>query len=758
MISKFAWNRTENDDDNEMDSKWNEAVTTEEVFCCIKILKKIRSKPSILNTPLFNPIHCALKQLVDVAMAAPEDLVSSLSKTARIAKRAQKKTDDDRMKMRCGIRIARQQRADQSLKFRQLLERQQLQIEGTETAAIEAPKEEIEDIEIDENEQILQNQQINEHQNGSKMDIDSERTDSAVIAEPANPSNTVLQIEETSHLTPCDPQEVDEVIRYLSGNHNVAQTTPFQRGTVIRDFDGRLRLDLCHQHLGPQNVRRITEAMAQNLENSKISALLVGSNFIGDLGAKAVADLIASNGTNPRNTACSLSTIFLEHNGITAEGIKALTRSLTENKKVRGLHLGHNPIGIEGAKYIGALLARNCTLRTLDVMDTQIGKEGVKHIAEGLISNAQRSGLQRLSIGQLTRCSPQNRRNRSGTLLSASFVEQTFCAMLTQCVGLKEVFLGSANLGNVGATELGKALLTAPQLEVLSLTSCLIEDDGAIAISWSMSSHSMLKYLDFGWNRITDRGAMGIAQALSVMDGGQSQFERLSLEYNQIGDIGARSLLSVLQQMEKAGNHHIVRLDVAGNVDMERKDILKSIGRLCAANLEWKRLHREVADSDLSDNGDVVMDTVMDQMDGQNGQNENNGNSVSDEVRAQRIMEQGINVKRGEIRKDLVIGTVCTLSAAERDTLATRSVYGHSESDGMDQNMKSIGSAEWKRVNGVNEERKSDIKQEDEVTISITANFENRNNPRSRRRSKKAQKHKERKEKRGKLLRFVMST
>ncbi len=101
MIYKFALDVKVEGDEHTATTVTTEGadslVTTEEVFSCIKILKKIRSKPSILNRPLFNPIHGLLAQLIDVAKASPNDLrASTLSKTARIAQRAHKLTEAGR--------------------------------------------------------------------------------------------------------------------------------------------------------------------------------------------------------------------------------------------------------------------------------------------------------------------------------------------------------------------------------------------------------------------------------------------------------------------------------------------------------------------------------------------------------------------------------------------------------------------------------------------------------------------------------------
>eukprot|EP01083_Nonionella_stella_P122898 369974_1 len=115
--------RYANDADISSEYPMDDNVTLDDVYSCIKVLKKIKRFPHILSTPLFNPIHHHLRQAVDISNASSSQLLHSLKLTKK-QRRQSLKTDDHKLKMSSGIRIARQHRADESEQLRQYLETQ----------------------------------------------------------------------------------------------------------------------------------------------------------------------------------------------------------------------------------------------------------------------------------------------------------------------------------------------------------------------------------------------------------------------------------------------------------------------------------------------------------------------------------------------------------------------------------------------------------------------------------------------------------
>jgi len=125
--------------------------------------------------------------------------------------------------------------------------------------------------------------------------------------------------------------ELKSLIDYLQTDRPIAQKIVFPRGTVMPDG----RLDLCKQDLGVMGCHLVTEALANN---DAIASLLLGTNGIGDRGAKDVARLIQRNNR--------LEIVYLGCNGISSTGIAALAEALTQNQSIAGLWLKRNPIGV----------------------------------------------------------------------------------------------------------------------------------------------------------------------------------------------------------------------------------------------------------------------------------------------------------------------------------------------------------------------------------------------------------------------------
>jgi len=65
----------------------------------------------------------------------------------------------------------------------------------------------------------------------------------------------------------------------------------------------------------------------------------------------------------------ALHTLVLEHNGLSAEGGKAMAYALRTNHVLQNLDLGYNEIGSEGGKAIAEALQANHTVKTLNLTD-----------------------------------------------------------------------------------------------------------------------------------------------------------------------------------------------------------------------------------------------------------------------------------------------------------------------------------------------------------------------------------------------------
>ena len=95
------------------------------------------------------------------------------------------------------------------------------------------------------------------------------------------------------------------------------------------------------------------------------------------------------------------------------------------------------------------------------------------------------------------------------------------------------------------------------KLKILNLSSNKISDDGALAISDYIKSHTSLLELNLSMNTIYDDGARGIAEAIQV----NTVLQKLDLSTNEISDDGAAAISdnlktnTLLQTLNMSGNY-----------------------------------------------------------------------------------------------------------------------------------------------------------------------------------------------------------
>lgn len=337
-------------------------------------------------------------------------------------------------------------------------------------------------------------------------------------------------------IVPCEPEEVDPLLRHLRENLPVAGSQAFPRGTVLEDG----RLDLCKQSLGPENCRRITDALT---DNTTVRSLLLGTDGIGDGGAKDVAALMEQN---PH-----LEIVYLGCNRITEAGTADLCAALGHNETVKGLWLKRNPIGLTGAKHIAAMLRRNTTLQTLDLVNTDIGAEGLAAVLDALIE--ENRTLKRLYLG--------------GNAIEATSAER-LALLLRANPALTALLFNVNNLGDAGTIALAEGLSANTTLLELGLASCGITATGAKLLWEAMRIHPALQILDLGFspstrvlgasnNTLGDSGADDVAVLLEA----NTPLRRLDLNKTGIRLTGQNRIADSIQQ-----NTHLVDLRLDGKL------------------------------------------------------------------------------------------------------------------------------------------------------------------------------------------------
>lgn len=358
--------------------------------------------------------------------------------------------------------------------------------------------------------------------NGSQWDMDEETMDEQQTETPIHCPLEPTYPYNTAPLVPCDPTEVEPLLAHLHADAPVDDAggeRAFPRGTVTADG----RLDLCKQSLGPENCRRVTEALAHN---TRVASLLLGTDGIGDEGAADVARLL---GTNDR-----LEIVYLGCNKIGPAGTREIARALEGNASVSGLWLKRNPIGEEGAKALADMLRRNTTLRALDLVNTLPGTAGLNAVIDVLTLHNRT--VERLYVG--------------GNDLGQDAAER-LAELLRANPRVTSLLVSVNRVGDGGAKTLAAALGENTTLRELGLGSNGIGPDGAAALFDAAASHPALSFLDLGHarstralaapvNEISDEGAKAAGRMLSA---DPPALHRLDLRGPQnIGESGREAL------------------------------------------------------------------------------------------------------------------------------------------------------------------------------------------------------------------------
>ncbi|MEU2489530.1 gala protein [Streptomyces sp. NPDC012617] len=314
----------------------------------------------------------------------------------------------------------------------------------------------------------------------------------------------------------ADPALLEPLLRRLAVERPVGADEVFPLGALRGDG----RVDLCKQGLGPAGAAGVMPALAGSPH--AVHALL-GTNSLGDEGARSVADTLREGGHG-------LRTVYLGCNRIGAEGAAALAGALAGDGTVRALWLKRNPLGDAGVRALVPMLAGDTVLRTLDLVNSGITTAGLKALL-GVLSRRERP-VERLFLGG-NGFGPE-----AAPLLAA----------LVRDAGVRELYLPANHLGDEGASLLAAAADPARPVR-LGLGGNGIGPAGANALADALGG---IEALDLGrpmserslgatGNATGDAGAHALAAALPG-----SPLRRLELAHTGLTGRGAKELLGAV--------------------------------------------------------------------------------------------------------------------------------------------------------------------------------------------------------------------
>ncbi|MFC9945571.1 leucine-rich repeat domain-containing protein [Streptomyces pratensis] len=317
-------------------------------------------------------------------------------------------------------------------------------------------------------------------------------------------------------LPPADVALLGPLVKRLAVERAVGADEVFPLGTLRGDG----RVDLCKQGLGALGAAEVMPALAGSRHAVHV---LLGTNSLGDEGARSVADVLGRDGHG-------LRTVYLGCNRIGADGAAALAGALREDATVRALWLKRNPLGDAGVRALVPMLARNTALRTLDLVNSGVTAAGLGALLEVL--SVRERPVERLFLG--------------GNGLGAETAP--VLAALVRDAGVRELYLSANHLGDAGAAVLAAA--ADPERPVrLGLGGNGIGPAGAYALADALGG---IEALDLGrpmserslgatGNATGDAGAHALAAALPG-----SPLRRLELAHTGLTGRGAKELLGAV--------------------------------------------------------------------------------------------------------------------------------------------------------------------------------------------------------------------
>jgi Ran GTPase-activating protein (RanGAP) involved in mRNA processing and transport len=251
--------------------------------------------------------------------------------------------------------------------------------------------------------------------------------------------------------------------------------------------------------LSRENILQIQSVLRHNTTLQSLTLTLT-FNALGNAGLTEITPVLY------RNT--SIKTLDLSHNDLDdIESANVLRELLRRNKTITSLCISGNAFGrdVAAARSIFEGLRCNTALQKLDLSDCQLGDRGISVLANALA--ARNGGTLELNLQM----------NKITSVGVRALVDDNVEAAKT----LAKLCLASNPIGIEGATVLNDALRrkTMPNLKLLDLNWCDIDDDGLVALVSTLGQNTSLQILSLEGSQFGERGFMALAESLPNIKG-----------------------------------------------------------------------------------------------------------------------------------------------------------------------------------------------------------------------------------------------
>ena len=337
----------------------------------------------------------------------------------------------------------------------------------------------------------------------------------------------------------------------------------------VREIDfNAVVLKYCR--LGPVDCTAIVNFLKKHNE---ILMINLSGNKIGCLGCKEISEFLESS-TSVSDGNCKLSSLNLNHNLVTDEGVKYLAKALKHNNcKLDSLNLADNELTNEGVQCLAeALKDSNCTLSSLNLAGNEsVTDEGVKYLAEALKdcklnslilskNNVTDEGVKYLAEALKDSNCKLKTLNLAGNEFTDEGVKNLAEALKDSNCKLNSLNLTGNEFTDEGVKYLAEALKEGDcELESLDLACNKLTDEGVKYLAEALKhSNCKLKSLNLWQNNVTEEGVKSLAEALKNTD---CKLNSLKLAGNEFTDEGVKHLAEAL----KDGDCELESLDLACN-------------------------------------------------------------------------------------------------------------------------------------------------------------------------------------------------